>query len=368
MPEKKLNIEVNETARAPWNAFVAQSPHFALLQSYEWGEFKERLGWNVIRLAAKQQGEITAAAQLLIKPAPLGLFSVGYVPRGPLVNWEDTATATALLDALHSEARRHRAIFTKIEPPLLNSPEAHQQLRQYGFRASSYTNQPSATIVVSLTHDLDDILKQMRKKTRQYIRRATQEGITVRVGGRKDLSAFYELMQKTGRRRKFSPRLYGYYEHEWRTFADNKQAVLLMAFLKGRLLAVRSAYCFGNRAAEFHAGSSGEYTNLRPNYLLVWEAIKWAKAKGCRTYDLWGIPGKVGQAVCEGKDLPVSDRTDGLWGVYRFKRGFSRNIVSYVGAYDYVYSPSLYALGSRKMFNADLLDRIAVWMDAFRHT
>ncbi|HRF41316.1 MAG TPA: peptidoglycan bridge formation glycyltransferase FemA/FemB family protein, partial [Saprospiraceae bacterium] len=46
-----------------------------------------------------------------------------------------------------------------------------------------------------------------------------------------------------------------------------------------------------------------------PNYLLQWEAMRWAKAHGCTRYDLWGAP-------------DIFDESDGMWGVYQFKRGF----------------------------------------------
>jgi peptidoglycan pentaglycine glycine transferase (the first glycine) len=100
--------------------------------------------------------------------------------------------------------------------------------------------------------------------------------------------------------------------------------------------------------------------------LLIWEAIKWAKAQGCASYDLWGIPNEIGQMAHAGKEVPMSDRADGLWGVYRFKSGFSKNIISYVGTYDYVYSPLLYASITNKFFNGDTWDRIATRLDAFR--
>jgi lipid II:glycine glycyltransferase (peptidoglycan interpeptide bridge formation enzyme) len=357
---------VTEADRQQWNDFAARAPAFALMQSYEWGEFKEKLGWKTIRLAVQRQGQITAAAQLLIKSAPFGLFSLGYVPRGPLVDWEDETTVTTLLNALHREARRHRAIFVKIEPPVLNSSQTHWRLQQYGFRASSIANQPRATIILDLVQDLDDILKQMRKKTRQYIRRAAQQGLTVRTGSREDLPAFCELMRITGRRGGFSPRSRDYYEYEWQTFTDTGQAVLFLAFDQDQLLAARMVFHFGAHAAEFHAGSIDNHRSLFPNYQLVWEAIKWAKAQGCRTYDLWGIPDEVGQAFYEGKDPPVADRTDGLWGVFRFKSGFSKNTVFYAGAYDYVYSPVLYALITNGFFNESRVDRIAGWMDLLR--
>jgi peptidoglycan pentaglycine glycine transferase (the first glycine) len=251
--------------REEWNAFIAQEPSFALLQSWEWGEFKEKLGWTAFRVAAEQQGRIVAGAQMLVKSAPLDLVSIAYIPRGPVGNWLDEAIAPFLLAELHRVARRYRAIFLKIEPPLLPSPATCAKLQQYNFRASHYPNQPQTTIVVDLNSDLDDILRPMRKKTRQYIKQATAKGVTVRIGGQEDLPAFYNLMQITGRRSQFAPRILDYYKHEWQTFADNNQTVLLMAFHQERLLAVRMAYYFGRHAAEFHAGSLAGEGDLHPN-------------------------------------------------------------------------------------------------------
>jgi lipid II:glycine glycyltransferase (peptidoglycan interpeptide bridge formation enzyme) len=140
-----------------------------------------------------------------------------------------------------------------------------------------------------------------------------------------------------------------------------------MAYLDKQLLAVRTAYRFGRHAAEFHAGSIEHSPDLHPNYLLVWEAIRWAKSQGCSTYDLWGIPNEIGKMMKDGDNNPIIDRTDGLWGVYRFKSGFSRNIVSYAGAYDYVFNPHLYMLLTNRFMNADTVDRIMSWMDLLVH-
>jgi peptidoglycan pentaglycine glycine transferase (the first glycine) len=359
---------VGSERREEWNSFLKREPSFGLLQSWEWGGFKEKLGWKAFRLAVEEQGQIVAGAQMLIKPFPMKLGSVAYIPRGPIGNWLDNEIASQLLSELHRVSRRHRAIFLKIEPPLLNDPAIDCKLQQHQFRPSIYTNQPRATIYVDLTQNVDDILRKMRKGTRYNINHSVRKGVTVREGSREDLGAFHDLMRITGRRAQFSTRSRFYYEHEWQTFANDKQVALFMAFYQDQLLAVHMAYYFGRHAAYFHGGSSTEYAELWPNHLLVWEAIKWAKAQGCHTYDLWGIPDEVGQAISSGKERPVSDRTDGLWGVYRFKDGFSKNIVYYMGAYDYIYRPLLYKLITNKLFNTNTLERIMAWMDGLKHT
>jgi len=382
--------------REEWNTFVAREPSFALLQSWGWGEFKEKLGWKPFRIAVRQGGTIVAGAQMLIKSFIPGLLGVAYIPRGPIGNWLDAGMADGLLSALHQIARRHHAAFLKIEPPLPNEAAFHRLLEQHGFRASTQTNQPRATIILDLDQPLEELLAQMRKKTRQYIKKAATEGITVRVGSSGDLPTLYGIMRSTSQREGFPHHSLDYYKQEWQPFADNGQAVLLMAVHQDRVQAVRTAYCFGQHAAEFHGGSLDSAANLHVNYLLAWEAIKWAKTQGCCTYDLWGIPDEIADIPADrysvpplggrysvpplggrrstsvpplrgGNDPPASvgtpyplfgDRTDGLWGVYRFKSGFGDHLVSYVGAYDYVYSAALYALISTKLFSVDTLQRV----------
>jgi peptidoglycan pentaglycine glycine transferase (the first glycine) len=364
-----LRVRVTHVApdrRQAWNRFVAQAPSLGLLQSWEWGLFKEKLGWKVYRIAAETDGRVVAGAQMLIKPLPLGIGSIAYVPRGPVGEWLDEAIAPLLFSELHRTAQEHKAIFLKVEPPLANDPAIGQRLERYGFQPSSYAMQPQATIVLDLVPDADDILKQMRRSTRYNIRHAAKKGVSVRVGGRDDLPAFYDLMQTTGRRGGFLPRTRGYYEHEWQTFAEHDQAVLLMAYYQDQLLAARMAFRFGDRAADIHAAASNEHRNLHANYLLVWELVQWAKAHGCRSYDLWGIPNEVGKAVDEGHDPPAPERTDGLWGVYHFKKGFGQDVAYYLGAYDYPYSTLLYRLSINKFFSANTLDRISARLDLIR--
>jgi len=360
-------IQLSGNDDIKWNEFVAKEPLFGLLQSWEWGEFKKELGWKVFRIAVKDdRGCIIAGAQILIKPLPSRIASMAYIPRGPIGNWLEKEVAGIFIPEIHRIVRIHNVAFLTIEPPLIYLKEIEQQIQQFGFQPSRHANQPNATIIINIDQKPEDILMQMRKKTRQYIRSAVREDITIRVGSQEDLPAYYEMMRATGHRNHFPARSREYYERQWQIFSKNNHCIILMAFLQDKLLAVRAIFCFGKHAAEFHAGSVPHNSNLHPNYLLVWEAIQWAKTQRCCSYDLWGIPTEVGNAVSEGNDPPPINRTDGLWGVYQFKSGFSKNIVSYVGAYDYVYQPRLYSLLSNRFVRGDTLDRVMTWMDSVR--
>jgi len=73
-----------------------------------------------------------------------------------------------------------------------------------------------------------------------------------------------------------------------------------------------------------------------PNYILQWEAIRWAKNSGCRTYDFWGAPDRI----------EIEDR---LYGVYRFKDGFGPKFIQTPGAWDLPLKPTLYTLYTKTM-------------------
>lgn len=362
--EKNVQVlEYDSNQSEAWNDFVARESAFSLLQSWEWGEFKKELGWKVYRIAVEEDGQIICCAQLLVKIIPPGLTSIAYIPRGPLGRWLEEKPRQLLFSEVHRIVRSHRAIFLKIEPLQVNDPEIEKILVQEGFRPNINTNQPRATIILNLDQPDDVLLKGMRASTRSSIRTAAQKGVAVRMGGESDLPEFYRMMQYTSRRKGFSARSFEYYKQEWLTFNKNNQAALLLAAHQDTLLYAHVVYRFGKHAASFHTGSSGEMPTLRSNILLMWESLRWAKSQGCTTFDFWGIPNEIGAAVDAGQEPPVTDRTDGLWGVYTFKSGFSKKVVYYLGAFDYVYRPAIYAVIANQFLSSEVAERISGWLD-----
>ncbi len=118
-------------------------------------------------------------------------------------------------------------------------------------------------------------------------------------------------------------------------FARNGNCALLLASYENRPLGGLMVFSHGSRAYYLYGASSDVERNRMPAYLLQWEAMRWARSKGCRDYDLWGIPD------CNAEELEAqfANRADGLWGVYRFKRGFGGEVCRSVGAWDRFYYP-----------------------------
>ncbi|HNT76269.1 MAG TPA: peptidoglycan bridge formation glycyltransferase FemA/FemB family protein [Anaerolineae bacterium] len=345
---------------------MTASPWGHLMQSYEWGDFKVALGWQAVRLGVEQAGRIIAGAQVLFKKIPLTPFTLAYIPKGPVVDLDNETVARSLFQAIHQAARKSHAIFLRIEPNVLDAPQAHARLASYQLRPTAQTNQPRSTIVIALdSQDETTLLSQMRKTTRKVIRRAARQGVTVVSGQASDLGAFYQILAATAALKNIPLHHREFYEQAWKAFAASNAIHLFLAYYQERVVAAKMVTQFKGRSLHLWGGVSLEGRELGASYLIQWESIKWALARGCHTCDLWGIPDEIAAIVRAGGEIP-QNITEGLWGVYTFKRGFGGEIECYVGAYDYAYHPLMYILGMKLLRNRAAAETLSISVDNMR--
>ncbi len=320
---------MSEIIRADWEAFMAKYPQAHLLQTAAWGGLKSAFGWRVARVCHGATG-----AQVLFRPLRLGL-TLAYLPKGPV--GPDWPGLWPEVDAL---CRRRHAVFLKVEPDLWEGDLSAQDLaaRLPGFLPSPHAIQPPRTIVVDLRGSEDEVLARMKQKTRYNIHLAEKKDVTVSAAG--DVASFSRMMAVTGQRDGFGVHSLAYYRSAYDAFAPSGDCALLIAEYQGQPLAGLMVFRRGERAWYLYGASTDLERNRMPAYLLQWEAMRWARAHGCSQYDLWGVP----DAGLDALESQFETRHDGLWGVYRFKRGFGGELRRAPGAWDRVYQPLLYRL------------------------
>jgi len=309
-----------------WTQFIARYPQAHLLQQAEWGALKADFGWKPVYVAAGEAG-----AQILFRSLPMG-FSIAYIPKGPLGS--DLEPLWSLIDAV---CREKRAVFVKVEPDAWEGEFAGtDQLQQAGFRPSPHALQPRRTIVLDLHGDEEEILSRMKQKTRYNIRLAARKEVAVEASD--DLETFARLIEVTGERDAFGVHTPDYYRRAYELFHPSGTCQLFLASYQGQPLAGLMVFAVGDRAWYLYGASNNQQRNRMPTYLIQWEAIRWAKEKGCASYDLWGVP----DYPEDGLEENFSNRSDGLWGVYRFKRGFGGELLRACSAWDKVYHRAAY--------------------------
>jgi lipid II:glycine glycyltransferase (peptidoglycan interpeptide bridge formation enzyme) len=316
-------MQVNLTE---WNQYIAENPQAHIMQHGGWGEFKHHFGWSVIRI----RNEFTGV-QLMIRSMPFA-FKLAYIPKGPIGSgWE------SLLTEIHEICRSKGVFVLRLEPDEWESGEFSRILERAGFLPAPPV-QPRRSIVVDLRAAEEEILNRMKQKTRYNIRLAAKKEIIIHPTD--DVKTFYNLLLQTGDRDRFGIHRYEYYQKAYDLLSADNACHLLIATFKNQPLAGLMVFKSGSRAWYFYGASIEAERERMPAYLLQWEAMRWAKNLGCTEYDLWGVPDENEETL--EKEFP--QRSDGLWGVYRFKRGFGGQLRRTAGAWDFVYSPMRYWL------------------------
>jgi peptidoglycan pentaglycine glycine transferase (the first glycine) len=336
-----------EQSAENWRNALLNLPDPHPLQSWQWGQFKSRWGWSDMPLLldlsepASQRPPL-AAALVLKRKVPRLPFSILYVPKGPILDYNDPALRRVVLAQLEQLARREKAIFVKIDPNVVfswgldederRSPIGRkfiEELQQRGWRFSDDQIQFRNTVELDLERPADDILAAMKSKTRYNIRLAGRKDVVIRKATPADFPTIAGMYMETADRDDFTIRPAGYYLDAWQTFYDAGLAQPFIAEHESTPLGAVIIVRYGSQAIYMYGASTDIERKRMPNYLLQWEAIRWAKEQGCTVYDFWGAPDEFVES-------------DPLWGVWRFKSGFQGQVVRHIGAWDYPARPFWY--------------------------
>ncbi|NJC71272.1 GNAT family N-acetyltransferase [Planosporangium thailandense] len=134
----------------------------------------------------------------------------------------------------------------------------------------------------------DDVFAALHpNQVRRNIRRAQRAGVVVRVGSvEADLTeVFYRLHMRTRHRLGVPVQPLRYFRLLWRRFLEPGLGAVIIAELGGVPAAAGVFLAFGETCVYKYGASDERHLGARPNHLLFWESIRWAMARGCRTFD-----------------------------------------------------------------------------------
>ena len=363
-----------------WNSAITGLPGAHVLQTWEWGKVKSQFGWQPHYLlwyrdngeytlltnrfaGTHKESRLAAAALTLQRNIRIGGFAhrmgVIYIPKGPLLDWSEAPLRHQVLKDLKAFAQKHSAIFIKIDPDLElgtgipDKPGANEHhlgadvindLQTDGWQFSEEQIQFRNTVIVNLEQSEEDLLANMKQKTRYNVNLAMRKGVTIRIGKPADIDMLMSMYAETSVRDGFVIRNDSYYRQVWNAFMfhqeakrlDQPLAEALIAEVDGAPVAGVIIFRFAGKAWYLYGMSLLAHRDKMPNYLLQWEAIKRAKAAGCTNYDLWGAPDEFVE-------------TDPLWGVFRFKEGLGGTVHRYLGAWDLPLNRMLYKLYTKTL-------------------
>ncbi|MDP3741111.1 MAG: peptidoglycan bridge formation glycyltransferase FemA/FemB family protein [bacterium] len=331
-----------------WNQFILEnSSPSSFPQSWQWGEFQSALGNRVYQLRV---GELQAL--VIVRKLHLGRTYLE-IPKGPIIQESGIRNKESwggFIKQLAEIAKKEKAVLTRINPPYNNNFQfsfSNLQKPEILLRQT----EPEDTILVDLSSTEDELAQNMHEKSRYNIRLAERKGVKVRVatGDKVAFEKFLDLLAETSKRDGItswpSSRFWKFWEKFLTPSLNVREgggelfphAELLIGEYQGKILAAAIVMLFGDSATYLYAASSGEDRSANAPSLVLWEAIKLAKARGKRWYDMWGIAPKGA-----GETHPWS-------GITRFKTryvkvGVTGKEIRNIGARDLIFDKKFHTL------------------------
>jgi lipid II:glycine glycyltransferase (peptidoglycan interpeptide bridge formation enzyme) len=289
------------------------------LQSWEWGEFREKAGNEIVRFSF---GQVTLHKIQGTK------YKIGAFIKGPMPTQE-------MVDELKDFAKKENLIFIKLEPNYVIKKEniscadekkVITMLKKADATPGKTLFTPT-TFWVDLTPSEEQHLKSFHSKTRYNIRYAGKCGVEIiEDNSDKAFERYLELTRETVKRQGFYAHTEKYHRLMWqhlhRKLITNHQspiARLLTARYKNEIITTWIVFVWHDFLYYPYGASTEKYKNVMANNLMMWEAIRYGKKLGLKTFDLWGRE--------EGK------------GFTKFKEGYNPKVVEFLGTWDLIVSP-----------------------------
>ena len=281
------------------------------LQTSVWAEFRRKWGNEVLET---KYGIIT------VHPLPFTFYRIGIFEKGPEPTKE-------MLEDLRNIGRKNNLISIKLEPNTVNSSPVHQLISKYCIPGRRIFT-PS-TFWIDLTPSEKKLLASFTSKTRYNIRLAEKKGVKVKEDNSDAaFERYLELTRETVNRQGFYAHSEKYHRLMWEYLGKGQEvkgkriAHLLTATYQGEIITTWIIFVWKKFLYYPYGASTQEHKNVMANNLMMWEAIKFGKKMGLKTFDLWGRE--------EGK------------GFTKFKEGYNPKVVEFLGTWDLVINRPLY--------------------------
>jgi peptidoglycan pentaglycine glycine transferase (the first glycine) len=336
-----LRCEISHKLLDPeWDSFVAGVPLGNHFQSSPWAGFKASSGWSPIRIMIRKGSRIVAGVQVLVRSF-LGTIKIAHVVQGPVLSSHEPELFETVLDELAKLIRADKIVYLAMHPAY--DCGAVDMLEKHKFHARSFISKERATLIIDLSQDSRELLRKMRRTTRNNIRLGCDQGIRILNGKDTDIAVFHKLLAATGRRHTVTLESEEYLKSLWKHLEPLGHIRLFLAEYQGEILSGLLVIPFGNTVTMKKLAWGGSQRWLRPNELLIWKAIEWSKEKGFRYFDINGINIMAARALLSGKPLPEFEKQRST----RFVLGFRGSVVLLPAGYEYTSNRVMSSLFNR---------------------
>jgi hypothetical protein len=133
---------------------------------------------------------------------------------------------------------------------------------------------------IDLAMDELRLFENMDGSARQAVRKAEKDGVTVEISQSSEaVRDFYNLQCLTRKKHGLPPQPWKFFLNIWRHILSQNQGMIALADWRKMKIGGAIFFFLGGRAIYKYGASDIRRLHLRPNNLVMWEAIKWLARK-----------------------------------------------------------------------------------------
>jgi hypothetical protein len=184
--------------------------------------------------------------------------------------------------------------------------------------------------ILNLCENVDEIFSSFKASTRRNIKRAIKKEVKVELCRTLDsIQEFHRLNCVTRKRHGLPPQPFHFFKKVHEHIISQNLGVVVLASHEKTFIAGAVFFHFGENAFFKYGASDKNFHHLRPNNLVMWEAIKWFSQNGYKS-------------ICFGRTEPGNE------GLRKFKSGWgtTEQQISY---YRYDFKKEAFVSGTSKV-------------------
>lgn len=306
--------------KTEWEKFVLELKPNTFLHSWSWGEMQKKLGEKIIRFGAYDGEKLCGVALGIIVSARRGHFL--FCPHGPLVKNKESEITLTLLRELKNYAIKNNLVALRVSPLEITNEKNNSFYKKFGMRPAPMHVHAETMWILDIKKTEEQLLKEMRKTTRNLVGRAERDGVKIRISReKKDLNTFEKLYAETADRENFVGFSRSFLDAEFESFVIDNNVFFVFAEYQGDVISGALITTCGNTGFYHQGASTRKWSKIPGAYLLQWEIIRELKRQGKERYNFWGI-------------APSEDKNHPWAGLSLFKQGFGGYREDYVHAQD----------------------------------
>lgn len=314
-----------------WDEFVTGHREANFLQSWDFYEFHASRGNKIVRkIAVDAEGKIIAAYAGVVEDAKRGRYLA--IAGGPILDWQNKPLVDKIFDDIKQEGKRHKCVFVRLRPQLELSDKSLRLMQSHGFKKAPMFLSVEYAGILNLEKSEAEILKNASQGFRRKLRKAEKNNLTVETSqDPKIMKDFCKLEKLHASRQGYVPFTDSFLTKQFEAFAKNNEVVMYVGKKDGEILAMNFMIFYGNEASYHYGVSSDLGTKYSVAPLLHLEAMREARKRSIKRYNLWGI-------------VSTEETGHRFFGVSEFKRSFGCEELKYTPAHDFVINKPKYQL------------------------